>query len=224
MNRLRLLCALSAALVMGCSGSSQPLVPDAPPQAATPSAPPSTPQQPAEVPTAEAVPTTLPELGDTMELDRGRLTAAGPADWSRPPRDPQWLARFLMTEGTPYPSLLIQQPQEYANQPDVTKDNAAEFARRLQEELRQDLTAQGHKVPEVRPLVLKRFAGAEYSRQAKVQGSKLQLDRLFLVTVSGGRKYTIELQAVHGSANRYRPHALAVAEGLKFHPTETATE
>lgn len=190
-----------------------------------PGGPALVPDRPAAAPAAaaDAVPANenpavarRPALGPSMELDQGRLTAAGPEGWARPPRDPKWLARFELSAGTPYPTILVHTPVEVSGQADVSQENAPEFARRLQAELKQELSAAGFKVPEVKPLVLENFAGAEYSRQAKLQGRPVQLDRLYLVTIHGGRQYTIELQALHGTETTFRPHALAVADGLKF--------
>ena len=203
------------AMLAGCSGGER-IVPDRPAERAPVSGA-SNPQSSASEPAAVAE---LPALGDAVKVDDGRLSVAGPADWVRPPRDPKWLARFEMTSGTPYPAILVPPAAEsdFAN---VTKENAAEFARHLQAELQQELSAQGYKVPEVKPLVLEHFAGAEYSRQAKVQGRNVQLNRLYLVTVAGGRKYTVEMHALFGTQATFRPHALAVADGLRFLASES---
>lgn len=201
---------LSLLISLGLAGCGEPggpaLVPDRPAAAPT-----------ADTAAADAAPADpRPALGEPMELDQGRLTAAGPKGWARPPRDPKWLARFELSAGTPYPTILIHAPVEVSGQKDVTQENAPEFARRLHAELKAELAASGYKVPEVKPVVLANFAGAEYSRQARLQGRNVNLDRLYLVTVWGGRQYTIELQALHGTETTFRPHALAVAEGLKF--------
>ena len=56
-----------------------------------------------------------------------------------------------------------------------------------------------------------------------MKNRNLRLERLFLMTVAGGRKYTIELQALFGSEAKYRPHALAMANSLQIKSAENTS-
>ena len=207
-------------LYCGCSEPAPTLVKE-PAPGETPAVAPA--ESSAAAPASETTAAELPKLADPLPpLDEGRVEVAGPEGWSLPARDSKWLARFQLQPGDPYPTIFVNQPQERPTQADVTPENAAEFARQVQARLKQELEPQGLTVPEVKPLVIGDFAGAEYERQATVKSKNLQLERLYLVTVQGGREYTIELHTLFGTLRQFRNYALAVAEGMKIHTDAAA--
>lgn len=227
MNRRLETCLLGTALLLlaGCSETAGPaLVKDPPPGQSATAAAPATPAAaptsaaPAEKP-AELAKEELPKLADPLPpLDGGRLLVAGPEGWTLPPRDAKWLARFKLQGSNPYPIIYVNPSEDAAGGADTTAATAAEFARQLQAELKQSLEPKGQTVPMVKPLVVGDFAGAQYERQAKTTNA--QLERLYLTTVRGGRRYTIEMHAIFGTLSNFRPYALAVAKGMKVEPGE----
>jgi hypothetical protein len=100
---------------------------------------------------------------------------------------------------------------------DATPGNVLEFAKNFQKTLDAELASQGIKLAEnVHPVQIGDFVGVEYVRRAKIGADSV--DRLLLVTVKKGRKYSLEMRALQGTLPRYRPFARAIAAGMNFNP------
>jgi hypothetical protein len=158
---------------------------------------------------------TLPKLAPPLPpLDGGRVEVSIPDGWHLLPRDGKSLVRCQLSQQSAYPIIFV----EAAASPDRTRlavGDLPELAAGLQQSLDEELSAEGFKLAEdVVPVAFDGFAGVEYIRTAQSKGT--QLERLFLVTVAGGRQYTVELRAILGTTEQFRPYALSVAHGLKF--------
>jgi hypothetical protein len=213
-------CVAATLACCGCGSSEPPaLIPDSGPASV---------QKPVEAApqnsTALSSQEDLPPLADPLPpLDGGRVELAGPEGWHVPPRDPRWLAQFQLVANNPYPRILVHLPEEHEGSERVTAESAAAFAANLASQLRRELEPKGMTVPDVEPLVMGDFAGAQYTRQATIKGKDQRLDRLFLVTVQGSRRYVVELDALYGTLSQFRGHALAVVDGMKFLESEPPT-
>jgi hypothetical protein len=71
---------------------------------------------------------------------------------------------------------------------------------------------------DVQPVNAKSFRGIEYLKKGRTKEAKsgAGLDLVYLETVVDSRMYTVEMHALLGDAEKYRPAALAVAANLKF--------
>jgi hypothetical protein len=152
-------------------------------------------------------------LGDPLPpLDGGRLRLSIPRDWTLPPRDKEFLVRMQAQLNDPYPSILLT-GDDSIGMDELTARNVRDLADRTQVALDEELTAQGARLTgAVEPLRIGDRYWIEYGRTAR-SGQKL-LERLFLVTVAGGRKYTLELRTYVGSQLKHRGALLAVASSL----------
>lgn len=200
------------ALSAGCGQSPQP---------AAPASPPATSVTIARIDVAG-----LPPIGDPLPpLDNGRLRLAGPRDWMLPPRDKQWLVRFQTKPDAAYPSILVT-GEDAIGIESLTDKNVRDFADRKQTSIDEEVRPHGQRLLQsVAPLRIGDRYWIEYARSAQAGGTRLE--RLFLVTVAGGRTYTIELRTHVGSLAKRRPEALAVANSLKVleanRPAEAGT-
>lgn len=162
----------------------------------------------------------LPKMDAVIEaeLDNGRVKAAPPKDWTLLSRHQDYVVRFKAAASVQYPMILVT-AKDYENVVDVTKDNVDEFAKQIASAL-----AAGEKpaklYEEVRPIQVKSLAGATYLRRANAKGTVV--DRFFVETVHGGRKYTVELRTPKGTLDQYRAYPVAVAAALQFTGTGPA--
>jgi hypothetical protein len=214
--------SLTVAMVLGC-GKSPPPPSDASPVDATPSdvppsdAPRSKVSKPAGAGATIDV-ASLPEVdGALPPLDDGRLTLSLPGDWFRLPRSKQYLVAAQLSRQAKYPAITIY-VEAAGNADDMPENWDEDDLKDRAAELQADFDEQEVKLAEpVKPVRIGPYIGVQYARGAKVE--KLPLERLFLVTVAGGRRYTVELRAVHGELHRYRSLALAVAASMRFGPS-----
>jgi len=210
------LVSLTGALAWGCGTSAPPPL-DVPPPA---DAPPSGARPPKASKSAGATidVASLPSVdGAVPPLDEGRLTLSLPDDWFRLPRSKQYLVAAQLSRQAKYPAITIH-VEAAGDADDVAPENwAADDLKDRAAEMQADFDEQKVKLAEpVKPIRIGPFVGVQYARGAKVE--KLPLERLFLVTVAGGRRYTVELRAVHGELHKYRSLALAVAASMRFGP------
>ena len=150
----------------------------------------------------------LPKLGDYLPpLDDGRIELAPPEGWHVPGRSSKWIARFQRDTAAQYPSIVIT-AEDYESLLNVSQNNLEEFA---------DQTAAAESVSSVKPIQVDRFVGVTYRKRGIEKDSINKiLERLFLVTVVAGRKYTLELRTREGMLGEGQPCLLAVAGGIKF--------
>lgn len=176
----------------------------------------ASPPPPAPTPSAVAVPDKLPDLDEPFgPLDEGRLKVSPPKGWHIASRSSNYVIRFQADMMLGYPTILVT-AEDFTQTRNVDKDNVGQFAKQITAAL------------EANPKVLKLVAPIEpielggrqyiaYHRRAKIKGKKHKiLERWFFETVVAGRKYTVELQTLEGTVNRYRPHAMAVAGAIEF--------
>ncbi len=155
----------------------------------------------------------LPELGEPMDpLDDGRIVVAPPAGWHIPSRDSKWIVRFKSSPKLRYPTIMLT-AEDYEDVFNVSKDNVDEFAEQVSALLEQDGKT-ARLADEITPVEVKRFVGITYRRRARVK--KKIIERVFAETVVAGRKYTLELRALKGTDERFRPYLFAVAGGIQF--------
>lgn len=181
------------------------------------------PQQPAA---NQAAPAATPvgsdaqiELGDPIPmLDDGRIEAAPPKGWTVPSRDNRFVVRFQETTESLYPTIIVT-AEDYPAIPDVTRQNVAEFAAKLQAD---------ESLKTAKPVQVGSLVGVMYRKRGVEKGSINKiLERLFLATAVAGRKYSLELRTREGTLPETQPYLLAVARGIKFlkaTPAEPAAE
>lgn len=147
-------------------------------------------------------------------LDEGRLELSLPADWRRAPRSKDYLIKVQRSRQANFPVLIVTvEPAE--DLPDITRENAVEFAAQIQAKLDAELGPQGLALAEpVRPVAIGDLTAIEYVRKAKSTAGSIE--RLFIVTAARGRRYVVELRTLQGNLAEFRPWARAVAASMKF--------
>jgi len=155
--------------------------------------------------------TELPKLGEYLPpLDQGRLEVAPPKGWTVPGRASKYLARFQAAEGSDYPAILVT-ADDFEDFYRVTDENVNQFAERVSTEIG------GKRKTAVEPVRRNKFIGVTYHRRAKVKDSMgVVVERVFMDTVVGGRKYSVELRTMLESLDRDRPYLEAVVAGMRF--------
>ena len=167
-------------------------------------------------PAIEVVDTTkLKPLGEELApLDDGRLKLAPPADWVLGPRNKDRLALFQLEHDDAYPSILLT-ASEVQDAVTLSPENVDAFAAELQSQLDAEMAAKKFELGEpVKAVQIGDFLGVTYMRTAKSKNTRLE--RCFLETVQGGRRYQLEMRTRAGSLHRFRPYLYAVAHGMKF--------
>ena len=161
----------------------------------------------------------LAELDEPMPpLDADRIEVSPPKGWHTPSRSSEWIVRFTVSRKLSYPSIIIT-AEDFEKIFNVSKDNVDEFAQQIALGLEQDPKVAKLADP-VTPVEIGTLVGVTHRRRAKIK--KSIIERQFVETVVAGRKYTLELRARKGTLDEYRPHLLAVANGIKFLKAETA--
>lgn len=151
-------------------------------------------------------------------LDKGRLQLSGPKGWVAAPRDKKFVAQFLPRPGAAYPRIMVT-AEPAPGTDDLTAKNVAAFAKILR--TAQDIAAEdGDSASLQAPTPLK--VGDRYWVESirRAHTKSTPLERLLLVTVAGGRKYTLELRAYVGLIAAHRPETLAVAASLQTTATD----
>jgi len=179
----------------------------------------------------------LPKLGDPLPhpLDEGRVTIAPPAGWEISPRDSRFLVRFQEDPHESYPTIIVKAEDESGSIRDVTRATVHDFAKQVAAELKGS-KSQKTVIEEFEAGL---FVGIDYERRGRVERDykTIIVERLILETIVDGRRYSIDLRTRDQDLHKYRPHAFAVAAGMKFleggtpaeappepGPTETPTE
>jgi len=170
----------------------------------------------------------LPKLGDPLPqpLDGGRVTIAPPAGWEISSRDSRFLVRFQEDPHESYPTIIVKADDESGSLRDVSRATVHDFAKQVASELKKSKSQK----TVIEAFEAGSFVGVDYERrgQAKHDYKTIIVERLILETVVGGRRYSIDLRTRDQDLHKYRPHAFAVAAGMKFHegggPAETPAE
>jgi hypothetical protein len=148
-------------------------------------------------------------------LDKGRLEIAKPEEWVLSPRGREWLIRFQLQTGLAYPTILVT-AEDDSEMDELSSENVRQFAFRTQAGVEAELAPQGLSLANnVQPVTIGGRSWVEYARRAK--SGQERLERLFLVTVAGGRRYTLELRVREGTLAAFRPAVVAVAGSIKTH-------
>jgi hypothetical protein len=164
-------------------------------------------------------------LGEPFPVDEGRIevspptlsTSEGQQEWRREFSSRKGVV-FLCraTDKAPYPRIYVH-AADYPGLDRVTSDDAQEFAGAIRSQLRLERSDDQRAVA---PIVIGDFAGATYSGRGADKGRDLELATI--VTVSKGRKYSLELHADPGTREKYTPHLQAMAGGINFSPPKDA--
>jgi len=170
----------------------------------------------------------LPKLGDPLPqpLDGGRVTIAPPAGWEISSRDSRFLIRFQEDPHESYPTIVVKAEDESGSIRNVTRATVPDFAKQVAAELKESKSQK----TVIEEFEAGSFVGVDYERrgQAKHDYKTIIVERLILETIVGGRRYSIDLRTRDQDLHKYRPHAFAVAAGMKFlkggRPAETPAE
>jgi len=157
----------------------------------------------------EKLPEVDPPLGP---LDDGRLLVAPPSGWYVPSRDSRFVIRFRLAPEIAYPTILVT-AADYEPIFNLSAENVEQFAKQVKQEI--DERGETNKlVSAVAPILVGERPAVTYQRRAK--SGKQLVERYFLETVAGGRRYTIELRALPGTLDDFQPVAWAVLHGMEF--------
>lgn len=152
----------------------------------------------------------------TPPLDDGRVEISLPEDWVWAPRSKDYLIRAQMSRDARYPNVTVY-AEAAPDIEDASSENAIELEKTFHTMLDEELAPQGLKLDEpVHAVQIGGFFGVEYVRRAKIGADSVE--RLFLVTVKNGRKYSLELRALQGSLSQFRPFGRAIAASMNFDP------
>lgn len=161
----------------------------------------------------QAAPDQIAEPGDPLPpLDKGRLQLSGPKDWVAAPREKKYLAQFITRPGISYPRIMVN-AEAADGEADLTAENVAALAKRLKRSLEDDSEKVSASIQSPAPLQIGDRYWVEHVRRAHAKDKPLE--RLLLVTIAGGRKYTVELRAYVGLAAAHRSEALSVAASMQ---------
>ncbi|MBI1899693.1 MAG: hypothetical protein HYS13_01095 [Planctomycetia bacterium] len=173
-----------------------------------------TPDGPATAPAAPQVEVialdSLPRVEDHVTT-RGKhpIEVARPKDWV-PAYTPKRLYATKLKNELTYPQISVT-GEEYTGLEKVTAENVQQFAETIRKE------QQGKVTKGPAPVQIGEFLGVSYTDKVRAGGDRLE--RLMLVTVHGGQKFTVELRARLGTLEGFAPQAQAVAGNIRFNPS-----
>jgi hypothetical protein len=147
-------------------------------------------------------------------LDEGRLNIRGPVDWHREPRSDRYLAKFVRSEKTPFPQVIITKA-EAKDEADLTEENVKQYAEARQVELAKELK-KASIVQDFRPIKLPAITGAYHIRKSQIEN--LVVERVIISLVKGGRRYDVEIRSLPANIQEFEKFGQAVANGLEFKP------
>lgn len=156
----------------------------------------------------------LASLGTPLgrALDEGRVEIAPPSDWDVPPSRSDKALAWFKEAGADVPRIYVKGADYAGEVTDVGKDNLEQFRDEMAKAVKADKKRKD--ASPVQSVIIGTFYGIQY--KSRVNYNDRILDRLFVVTVQGGREYTVELWTPRRSLDDYENHAYAVAAGLKF--------
>jgi len=159
----------------------------------------------------------LPEVDTALgPLDEGRVMVAPLSGWFIPSRDSRYVIRFRLAPDIAYPTIVVT-AADYESIFDLSPENVEQFAAQVNDEIAQRGESAGLVAP-VAPILIDQCPAVSYQRRGKSR--KQIVERYFLETVAGGRRYTVELRALRGTLEKFRPFAWAVVHGMEFLETE----
>ena len=159
----------------------------------------------------------LPKTGNlSPRLDDGFLEVPIPDGWHVPPKNNKWLFRMQSSPTATYPTIIITGGRNADVGPDgklveFKRDAVGPYASSLQKHLQKTTNAKNF-IRTAEPLRLGKRYVVHYADRVK-SGDSL-LDRLFVIVIRGGRKYTVEMRALRGALDEYSPIVYAVAGRL----------
>ncbi len=156
----------------------------------------------------------LASLGTPLgrALDEGRVEIAPPSDWDVPPSRSDRALAWFKEAGADVPRIYVKGTDHAGEVTDVGKDNLEQFRDEMAKAVKADKKRKD--ASPVQSVIIGTYYGIQY--KSRVNYNDRILDRLFVVTVQGGREYTVELWTPRRSLDEYENHAYAVAAGLKF--------
>ncbi len=158
---------------------------------------------------AEDLPGLDPALGP---LDDGRVMVAPLSGWYIPVRNSDYVIRFRLAQDIAYPTILVT-ATDYEPIFDLSPENVEQFATQVADEIAQRGESAGLIAP-VAPILIGGRPAVTYQRRGK--SGKQIVERYFLETVAGGRRYTLELRALQGTLSEFQPYAWALLYGMEF--------
>ena len=161
------------------------------------------------------------KTGDYLPpLDDGRIEIARPDQWevgSRQVGYVAWFHRFKETKTLPHIRITVEPAPTDAPQ-DVTKENVEEFAKWLAANVKSKLKKDEQLIEPVIPMIIGDNAVGRYVRQGRYR--EADAEQHLLVTIQGGRMYTVQQLVIRGDLNKLdvRDAAYALVAALKFNP------
>lgn len=150
-------------------------------------------------------------IGDYLPpLDEGRVELADPSNWQRFPRSKKYLARFYRGMSSSLPWLIVTADDSpYEGITEVGEDNYQQ----LLEAVAADVSQRPSLIESPLPMKI----GDNYCVRFVLKASlnKHAAEQQILVTVLGGRRYTIDLQIAKGTMEDYKRAGYAVAASLR---------
>lgn len=159
------------------------------------------------------------KTGDYLPpLDDGRIEIARPNDWevgSRQVGYVAWFHRYKETKTLPHIRITVEPAPPEAPQ-DVTKENVEEFAKWLSANVKSKLKKDEQLIEPVIPMIVGDNAVGRYVRQGRYR--EADAEQHLLVTIQGGRMYTVQQLVIRGDLEKkdVRDAAYATVAALKF--------
>lgn len=157
--------------------------------------------------TLEVAAEDLPAVGDPIALREPLVTIRKPKDWHRAGKDEDYLMRFYLRDGTPFPHVNITAAKTDLPDGDIDK---------LLEAVKAD-TAQLKPASIVNPPRKAKIGDKEgvYDiRKANIKNTIVE--RVVFNLVHGGWRYHIELRSLPANSTQYEPFLQAVAANMEF--------
>ena len=151
------------------------------------------------------------EIGEYLPpLDEARIELADPTGWERFPRSKKYLARFYRGSSSTLPWIIVTADDSpYEGIQDTTADNY--------ELLLEAVTAEVNERPSLWETPLAMKIGDNYYIRYVLKATLNQhaAGQQILVTVVGGRRYTVDLQFIKGTILDFKSAGYAVAASLR---------
>lgn len=149
----------------------------------------------------------LPAVGDPVSLKEPVVTIRKPKDWFRAPKGEDYLMRFYLRDGTPFPHVNITAAKtdlgdnEFDNLLTAVKSDTAQLK-------------PASIVSPPKPAKLGDKQGVYDIRKANISG--VIVERVVFNLVHDGWRYSIELRSLPANSAEYEPFLQAVAANLDF--------
>jgi hypothetical protein len=207
----RLGLAFVAALTLGCQGAKAPS--PGKPEAASPEAA-------APIRVAKVSRERLPALGEPFPqaLEGGVLKLSDPpAPWLRLRYSAKRVAAWSTTPQGDFPRMILASEPAASGDPERLRADDLNGLVAFAQRLRDEFAASGEKVVEPpTPMIIGDNAFLRYTKAGRLPNGA-RVERLLLMTVAAGKRYTLALETLGEQAlQEHRDTAYAVAAGMEF--------